>query len=313
MSFEQNQGQADPQVRYLARGRGYQVFLTETETILRLQNGNRTAGNDPIKSPLADAANLQSASRRVGGDPQSTALRIKLAGASIAKQVLGLNPLTGKSNYLVGADPNKWHYDIPNYARVELKDVYPGVSLAYYGTQQALEYDFIVTPGYDPSVITVSYEGADRIELVDNGDLALHVNGATIYQRSPVIYQSAREARQTVRGRYVLKGEKLVGFEVEGYDASRPLVIDPVLEYSTYLGGGGNDSGLGIKVDSAGNAYIAGVTSASDFPVKTAAQTVTRGGTDAFVTKLNASGSDIIYSTYLGGSGNDAANGIAPL
>jgi uncharacterized protein (TIGR03437 family) len=316
MSFELNQGQVDPQVRYMARGRGYQVFLTESEAILRLQNWSRTAANDPIKSPLANSASSQSGSRRVGRDSQSTALRIRLAGASAAKQVLGLSSLPGKSNYLIGDDPNKWRRNIPNFARIEYQDVYPGVSVAYYGTQQALEYDFIVTPGYDPGAITVSYEGADRIELVGNGDLALHVNGETIYQRSPVIYQRARDARpqdvrQAVSGRYVLKGEKQVGFEVDGYDASRPLVIDPVLEYSTYLGGGGNDTGQGIKVDGAGNAYIAGVTSASDFPVKTAAQTVTRGGTDAFVTKLNASGSEVIYSTYLGGSGNDAANGIA--
>jgi len=307
MNFELNQGQADSQVKYLARGRGYQVLLTETEAVLRLQNANRNARGATTDSSLAEHFNLQPSTL----NPQSTALRIRLDGASPAKQVAGLDLLPGKSNYLIGADPNKWHNGIPNYARVEYDEVYPGVSLAYYGTQRALEYDFIVTPGYDPSVITVGFEGAERVELVDNGDLALHLNGGIIYQRSPVVYQQAGGGRRTVTGRYVMKGEKQVGFEVEGYDTAKPLVIDPVLEYSTYLGGGGDDTGQGVKVDSAGAAYIAGVTSATDFTAKSAAQGVNRGGTDAFVTKLSASGDTIIYSTYLGGGGDDAANGIA--
>ncbi|MGH9769659.1 MAG: SBBP repeat-containing protein, partial [Blastocatellia bacterium] len=310
MSFEPNQGQADPQVKYLARGRGYQVFLTETEVVLRLQSAERNPRGDAINPPSAEQVNPQSSTGN-GRNPQSTALRIKLDGALPAKQVTALNLLPGKSNYLIGADPNKWHNDIPNYARVEYHEVYPGVSLAYYGTQRALEYDFIVTPGRDPGVITVSFEGADRIELDGAGDLALHLNGAVIYQRSPVIYQQAKGGRRTVTGRYVMRGEKQVGFEVEGYDASKPLVIDPVLEYSTYLGGGGDDTGQGIKVDGAGNAYVAGVTSTTDFTVKNSAQGVNRGGTDVFVTKLNATGDTIIYSTYLGGVGDDAANGIA--
>jgi len=307
MSFELNQGQADPQVRYLARGRGYQALLTEAGAVLRLQNANHKPRSGAMNSPLVEQANPQSAVR----NPQSTALKIKLEGASPARQVTGLNLLPGKSNYLIGADPNKWHNNIPNYARVEYREVYPGVSLAYYGTQRALEYDFIVTPGADPGVIVVGFEGVDRIELDANGDLALHLNSGIIYQRSPVIYQQASGGRRAVAGRYVMRGEKQVGFEVKGYDASKPLVIDPVLEYSTYLGGGGDDTGQGIKADNAGAAYIAGVTSAADFTVKSAAQGVHRGGTDAFVTKLSANGDTVIYSTYLGGGGDDAANGIA--
>ncbi|MGE0130295.1 MAG: SBBP repeat-containing protein [Blastocatellales bacterium] len=307
MSFELNQGQADSQVKYLARGRGYQVTLTETEAVLRLQNANRNARADLINPSLAEQTNPQSAIR----NPQSIALRIKLDGASPAKQVIGLNLLPGKSNYLIGDDPNKWHKDIPNYARVEYRDVYPGVSLVYYGTQRALEYDFIVTPGHDPGVITVSYDGADRIELDSDGALELHINGEIIYQRSPIIYQKSNGGRRAVTGRYVMRGGKKVGFEVEGYDASKPLVIDPVLEYATYLGGGGDDIGQSVKVDGAGNVYIAGVTSATDLVTKNAAQGANRGGADAFVAKLNASGDTLIYSTYLGGAGDDAANGIA--
>src|SRR5262245_46044046 len=307
MSFELNQGQGDSNVRYLARGRGYQVFLTETEAVLRLQGVNQKPGGAAAPSPFADRTNPQSQNP----NPQSGALRIKLDGASPDGQIIGLDPLPGKSNYLIGNDPGKWHKDIPNYARVEYRDVYPGVNLAYYGSQRALEYDFIVSPGYDPGVITVSFEGVEQVELGANGDLALHLNGEVIYQRNPVIYQQAGGGRRAVTGRYVLRGEKQIGFEVDGYDASKPLVIDPVLEYSTYLGGGGDDSGQSIKVDSSGAAYIAGVTSATDFTVISAAQAVNKGGTDAFVTKLSASGDTIIYSTYLGGGGDDSANGIA--
>src|SRR5262249_54235299 len=226
MSFELNQGQADPQVRYLARGRGYQVSLTETGAVLRLQNANRNARGDAMSSPLAEQTNPQSAIQN-----SQSGLRIKLENALPAKEVAGLNLLPGKSNYLIGSDPNKWRHDIPNYARVEYREVYPGVNLAYYGAQRALEYDFIVTPGYSPDVITVSFEGADRIELGGNGDLALYLNGAVIYQRSPVIYQQAHDRRRAVTGRYVMRGANQVGFEVEGFDASKPLVIDPVLEY----------------------------------------------------------------------------------
>ena len=307
MSFEPNQGQGDSNVRYLARGRGYQVFLTETEAVLRLQTANQKTRSDPMNSPFADQINPQSATR----SPQPGALRIKLDGASPTRQIIGLDLLPGKSNYLIGNDPRKWHKDIPNYARVEYRDVYPGVNLAYYGSQRALEYDFIVTPGYDPSVITVSFDGVEQVELGANGDLALHLDGEIIYQRNPVIYQQAGGGRRAVTGRYVMRGEKQIGFEVDGYDASKPLVIDPVLEYSTYLGGGGDDTGQSVKVDSAGAAYIAGVTSASDFTARSAAQAVNKGGTDAFITKLSASGDTIIYSTYLGGGGDDSANGIA--
>src|SRR5262245_620662 len=304
MSFELNRGQADPQFKYLARGRGYQVLLTESEAILRLQGVNR----DGAPGRLGDGA-----ARRLGAgeDSRSADLLVKLDGASPASQVIGLDSLPGKSNYLIGHDPDKWHKDIPNYARVEYRDVYPGVNLAYYGTQRALEYDFIVTPGYDPGVITVRFEGVDRLEMNDNGALALHVNGETIYQRSPVIYQRSEGGRRAVSGRYVMKGDRQIGFEVKEYDRSKPLVIDPVLEYGTYLGGGGDDIGQSVKVDSAGAAYVAGVTAATDFTTKSAAQSLNKGETDAFVTKLSATGDTIIYSTYLGGGGDDQAKGIA--
>ncbi len=303
MSFELNQGQGDPNVRYLARGRGYQILLNDSEAVLRLRRGSnklRSGGknlrSDAVSFAIAGRTSIESESR----DWQSETLRIKLEGASPANQIIGLDPLPGKSNYLIGADPEKWHKNIPNYSRVEYRGVYPGVNLAYYGSQQSLEYDFIVTPGYDPGVITIGFEGVEQVELAGNGDLALHLNGAVIYQRNPVIYQQTATGRRTVTGRYALRGDKQVGIVVGDYDSSKPLVIDPVLEYSTYLGGGGDDTGQSIKVDGSGAAYIAGVTFATDFMTIGAAQTVSKGGADIFITKLNASGDTIIYSTYLG-------------
>lgn len=279
MSFEPNQGQADPEVKYLARGRGYQVLLTGSEAVLNLR--------------------------------QSSALRLKLDGARPAGQIIGLNQLPGKTNYFIGSDPATWRINIPNYSRVEYRDVYSGVSLAFYGTQQSLEYDFIVAPGADPHSISMSVEGADKIGLDAQGDMELHIDGEVIYQRNPVIYQNLANGRQqAVTGRYVIKGRNSFGFELGNYDRARPLVIDPVLEYSTYLGGGGDDAGQSIKADTEGNAYITGVTAAADFIKKDPLQSASRGGLDAFITKINSNGTAFIYSTYLGGSGDDAGNGI---
>ncbi len=296
MSFELNQGQVDPRVRYLARGRGYQVFLTDTEVVLSLSRSQRVK-RENVETALSN--------------PQSNALRLKLAGAEPARQVTGVNPLPGKSNYFIGNDPTAWHTDIPNYARVECSEVYPGVSVAYYGAQQSLEYDLIVAPGADPRAITISFEGADRMELNAEGDLELHLNGEVIYHRSPTVYQQGNGRRRAVTSRYVIKGEKQIGFEIGNYDAGKSLVIDPVLDYSSYLGAGGDDTAQSIKVDAAGNAYVTGVTAAADFVTKDALQSANRGGLDVFVAKINPAGSALSYSTYLGGSGADAGNGIA--
>src|SRR5262249_12492197 len=164
---------------------------------------------------------------------QSSALRFKLPGARAASQtagqIVGSGLLPGKSNYLIGNDPKNWHTDIPNYSRIEYREITPGVTLAYYGTQRALEYDFVVAPGVDPSQISMTVEGAEKIELDDNGDLILHVDGERVYHRSPISYQTAEGKRRQVTSRYVLKGGNQIGFEVSGYDAKQQLVIDPVI------------------------------------------------------------------------------------
>jgi hypothetical protein len=285
LSFEANQGQTDAQVNFLSRGSGCSLFLSPTQAGLDLTPGST-----------------------------ENILTMQLVGSNPAAQVVGLNQLPGVSNYLIGNDPAQWHTNIPNYARVEYENVYPGVNLAYYGNnQQHLEYDFVLAPGADPHAIKLSFQGAQGMTLDAQGDLVLHTSGGDIVEQAPVLYQEANGVRQPVSGRYVLEGDGQVGFQIEAYAPSWPLVIDPTysLVYSTYLGGNGDDSGYGIAVDSAGNAYITGYTTSTNFATKTPWQAANAGGKDVFVTKLNAAGNGLLYSTYLGGSGDDVGYRIA--
>jgi photosystem II stability/assembly factor-like uncharacterized protein len=190
--------------------------------------------------------------------------------------------------------------------------VYPGVDLVYYGHQQQLEYDFIVAPGVNPASIRLAFEGAQSIELDAQGDLVLHTRAGDVHQHKPVVYQEVDGAKREIPSRYMLKDAQRVGFQVDAYDTGKPLVIDPVLLYSTFLGGNGIEEGFGIAVDAAGNAYVAGRTMSFDFPVLNPAQSFGDGVfSDAFVSKLNRDGSALIYSTFIGGSITDVARGIA--
>ena len=191
---------------------------------------------------------------------------MQLVGASATPQVVGLDPLPGTTNYFIGNDPSQWHTDIPNYAQVEEQSVYPGVDLVYYGNQQQLEYNFTVAPGADPGVIRMAFTGAESAMLDDQGNLVLQTAGGPVVEQAPVLYQEVDGVRQAVSGQYVLEGNGQVGFAVGSYDRSQPLVIDPVLSYSTYLGGSGDDVGYGIAVDAAGNAYVTSYTSSTNFP-----------------------------------------------
>ena len=305
LSFEANSGQTASQRQFLSRGDGYGLFLTSGEAVLVLSkpdvNRGKQAGH-MLKSLEARTAKSE-----------DTMLRIKLLDANPAAKGGGLDELPGKSNYFIGNDPSKWRTGVPNYARVQYKDVYPGVDLAYYGSQRQLEYDLIVSPGADPGVIKLRFEGAQKVHLNAKGDLVLRTAVGEVRNLKPVVYQEVEGARQTISGRYILRGKGEVGFEVDAYDRGKPLVIDPVLSYSTYLGGSNFEVGSGVAVDSLGNAYVVGNTNSSDFPISPGGfQTAYGGGTrDAFVAKLNPSGSALVYSTYLGGSSNDGGTGIA--
>jgi hypothetical protein len=289
LSFEANHGQSDPAVRYLARGRGYTLFLTAQEAVLVLRPPSQST------------------------EVQPTVVRLGLAGANPAPEVVGEALRPGRVNYFRGNDPRQWRTDIPTYARVRYRAVYPGVDLVYYGnTQGALEYDFVVGPKADPGIIVLTVAGADRLEVDAAGDLILHVAGGEIRQRKPLIYQERDGVREEVAGGYVRLGPDRVGFRVEAYDAGRPLVIDPALTYSTLLGGSGGESGISIAIDTAGHAYVTGATEGPNFPTTDGAFDRTwNGSIDAFVTKLNPTGTALVYSTYLGGSRYDAGRDIS--
>jgi hypothetical protein len=290
LRFEVNQGQTDPQVRFLARGGGYNLFLTPTESVLVLTKTSGAAGNRD---------------KRAGA-----VVRTRLVGANERPDINGLDELSGKSNYFVGDDPGKWRAGVANYGRVRYEKVYPGIDLVYYGNQGRLEHDFVVAPGADPRAITQSFEGVRRLRVDRNGDLVLSVAGGELRQSKPVAYQEVEGQRREVTSRYRVSGRGRVSFEVGDYDRSLPLVIDPVLLYSTYLGGGLEDAGWGITVDAAGNAYVVGATTSTDFPVAAAFDSTNGGAGDVFITKLNPSGSAFVFSTYLGGSGADRANDV---
>jgi hypothetical protein len=249
-------------------------------------------------------------------------LRMRLVGGNAKGRVVGLDKLPGRSNYFIGNDPKKWRTNVPSYARVKYEGVYPGVDLVYYGKQRQLEYDFVVAPGADPNQIKLSFAGGDGTRLdAASGDLVLKVGGDEVRFQKPAVYQPAVAAASRLGARhsslvtrhcsFVLASNNEVAFRVAGYDPKRALVIDPVLTYSTYLGGTAYDEGDGIAVDTAGNAYVTGQTFSADFPTANPLQPSFGGGNDVFVAKLNPSGSALVYSTYLGGSVYEVGTGIA--
>src|SRR5882672_10787022 len=241
LQFEANRGQTDKDVRFLSRGAGHALYLTASEAVLVLTKPDAKAQG------------------------KSVALRMSLVGAASKPLVSGLEEQPGKANYFVGRDRSKWRTNVPTYAKVQYKNVYPGIDLVYYGNQRQLEYDFVVAPGADPNKIVLGFKGAEKLAIDAQGDLVLQTRGGKIRQHKPVVYQDIDGARHEIAGSYVRKGANRIAFKIAAYDLTRPLVIDPVvLSYSTYLGGTSVDAGKAIAVDAAGNAYVTGYTISSD-------------------------------------------------
>lgn len=292
MSFELNRGQTDPRVKFLARGPGYTLFLTSDAAVLALQENHSVQAGD--SSP-----------------PPDRVVRLRLVDANPAVGLSGEEELSGQSNYFLGNDPRRWRTHIPTYAQVRYRNMYRGVDLLYYGRQGELEYDFIVTAGADPGCLGLKIEGTDGIAVNPEGDLVLRTGGSEVRLRRPRAYQGDGREERGIAAQYVLRGGKEIGFAVGPYDRRRALIIDPVLSYATYLGGKGGDVAYGIAGDSSGNAYITGVTNSTDFPTLTPEQSSSHGSGEAFVSKLNATGTALVYSTYLGGAGSDTGTAIA--
>ncbi|HEX9110806.1 MAG TPA: SBBP repeat-containing protein [Terriglobales bacterium] len=294
--FEPNQGQTDPQVKFLARGSGYGLFLTADEAVLELQ----PSAPSPFGSGQAKISHQPSA---------SAVIRMRLEGANSSARVSGASPLPGKSNYFIGNDPSKWRRGIPQFARVEYQAVYPGVNLVYYGDQGELEYDFRIAPAADPNQIALRFDGASA--HINSGDLILATAQGDVRFHAPHIYQQDGNIQKTIMGSFRQIEQNEIGFMVGPYDHDRELVIDPTLSYSTYLGGDGSEFAPRIAVDVGFNMYVTGSTTstAASFPV-TDGSTKT-GAKNVFVAKINSTGSALDFATYLGGTGSDTATGIA--
>ncbi|HLF84156.1 MAG TPA: SBBP repeat-containing protein, partial [Blastocatellia bacterium] len=310
LSFEANEGQFDSRVKFISRAGGGTLFLTATEAVLRKDSAVRPSRNHraPSASPFVDGpARLESSV-----ESAASVLRMKLVGANASAKVTGLGELPGKSNYFIGNDPQKWRVNVPNYAKVKYEQVYPGVDIVYYGKQRQLEYDLIVAPGADLQQIRLWFDGAQKVSVDDAGDLVLATAAGETRQHKPRVYQNVNGANKEFASRYVALGKNQFAFAVSAYDHGALLVIDPVLVYSTYLGGSSYDAARAIAVDAAGNAYVAGYTESSDFPIKNGLPAqVLNFVSEAFVTKLNPGGTALLYSTYLGGGDFDQANAIA--
>ena len=283
LAFEANVGQLDPEVAFRANGQGYELFVTRTDAVFSL----RSSGSDGAAVGL----------RPVGGR---------------RAQVVGLERLPGQVNHLVGSDPRRWHPGIATYARVAQRSVWEGIDIVYYSRGGELEYDVVVAPGADPAAVRLEVSGAQELSIEGDGSLRMVTSAGVLRQRLPETYQEVAGRRRAVDASYVLLGPTEVGLRLGSYDASLPLVVDPVVAYSTYLGGNGGEYGYGIAADAAGNAYVVGETTSTDFPIVNASDDRLDGYLDVFVTKLTPSGS-VAYSTYLGGSGyyGDGGLGIA--
>ena len=306
LSFEENRGQTDPQVKFLARGGGYSLFLTPTEAVLKLRAPS-SAKKQTKPGAMPIAFHPESIEK-----PKFSVVRIRLEGANPNSTASGVDALPGHSNYFIDKDRAKWRTGIATYGGVRFESIYPGINLVYRGTQGHLEYDFVIAPNADPSRIRMDIEGADALSLDRDGNLVIKTAGGEVIQKAPLIYQESHGTRHPVAGGYALRGKHSVTFKLGAYDRRAPLIIDPLLTYVSYLGGSGQDFGSAIAVDSAGEAWVAGATASVDFPLtKNPLQSTFYGVYDAFVTKINSDGSALLYSTYVGGSNSDGANGIA--
>lgn len=283
LTFEANRGQFDTPVRFLSRTARYTMFLTPTETVLRLRDGGA----------------------------QSDVVRWHLSGASSDPLIRGEQPLETRTNYFRGNDRRNWRTDVENFGRVRYQGVYPGVDLVFRGSQQDVEYDFMLAPKANAKQIRFAFDGVDSITAGNDGALVLHTPHGQLVQSRPFAYQDIDGRRRVVDARYRVSG-KSVGFALGSYDRSKPLVIDPVLSWSTYLGGSIEDFAFGLAVDSSGDVYVTGTSGSTDFPTANAIYGTKGYDWDVFVAKINAAGTAIVYSTYLSANGtNEYGLGIA--
>ena len=289
LHFERNDGQGPSGVRFLARGAGYAVHLSDTDTAILLSTAARVEDGDAAA--------------------QSAIVRARLVDASTPTGVTGEAAKTGTVNYYRGKDPSRWQQGVPTFGRVRATAVYPGIDAVYYGNQRELQYDFEIAPQADPSRIAIAFDGVDRLEIESNGDLALHVGDRVLHQQRPFSYQDGPQGREEIASRFVIDDEGRVRFALASYDTSRPLVIDPVLTYSSYFGGDSEETAYDVALGPGGSIYVTGITAdLASLPTLNPFQPATGAQPDAFITKFVPNGDSLTlaFSSYLGG--NDQEN-----
>lgn len=280
LQFEPSPDATPADRRFVARGAGYLVALAPDGARLDVTHEGAVAAS----------------------------VRLQVDGGRLSAPVPEAR--TGVTHYYVGASSSDWRTNVPTYGRVRYRAVYPGIDLVYYGNQRRLEYDFEIAPGADWRAVGVTFAGADRVRVDGTtGELVLDVGGREVRQPKPFSYQGSRNAPDVVESRYVVQG-RVVRFDVGAYDATRPLVIDPVIVYSTFLGGTGDDTAYGVAVDATGAAYIVGETGSANFPQSSTHTGAAAGGTDVFVAKLTPAGDGLAYTTFLGGSSSEQGRAI---
>ncbi len=312
LSFEANQGQTEESVKFLARGAGYTLFLTQKAALLKLSSvgGRRLARSHSEHSTQHSAATI-------------SAVRMELVGARTHAAVTGSELLPGRSNYFLGNDRSKWRRDLPQFARVRYEQVYPGINLVFYGNQGRLEYDFEVAPGADPNQIGLRVDGAEKLLLSPKGALMAETDAGTIQLHAPEIYQKFGNRKRAVPGKFVLGADNKVRIALGEYDRKRELVIDPQLTFAAYFGGSADEGCAfttgtytnpvpgcpSVAVDGALNWYVAGTTTSSNLQPLANGTSLNGSGPDVFIAKFNSSGTPVAV-TYLGGSGSDTPVGV---
>ncbi|MGA8431898.1 MAG: SBBP repeat-containing protein [Candidatus Sulfotelmatobacter sp.] len=311
LAFEPNVGQSDAQVKYVARGRGYSLFLASNAAYFAIPF---TARQEEVKPSLSGkAAGVRSELDRFGAVPVKhnavASIEMDLPGSNSKPEIVAENQLPGVTNYILGRDPSQWHGGVAHYGQVRYRDIYPGIDLAYHGAslgQDKFEFDFLVNPGVNPENVKLEFPGLRKLRTTATGDLVLPSAAGDLHLHRPVAYQETNGIRQAVDARFVVH-ENRVSFSLGTYDRSRQLVIDPTVTYSTYLGGSAEDDAISITADASGNAYITGKTHSTNF---SGAAGATVGGFDVFVTELTPSGT-LVFTTLIGGTSDDVGNAIA--
>lgn len=287
--FEKNLGQAQAEVAFFTRQPGAIFFFSPKEMGI-------------ILNPFSNKE-----------EKHTSLLKMQFLDPSDNCTLIGLGEKEYKCNYFIGNEPEKWISEIPNYTNVCYRELYQGISAIFYANHQQLEYDICVAPGENPQKVRFHFEGAENLEIDSNGDLHISAAyGAEVIMRKPMIYQMENENKIPIEGEFVLLAKHEVGFSIGNYDNTRPLVIDPVLKYSTFLGEDVLFFKIQATVDSKGNTYLTGTTGSANFPTtENAYQTFFKGRSDVFLSKMNPTGTELVYSTYLGGSLSDSGSAIA--